>query len=168
MKHLKYYLLAVTISITGCASKPPKQLRGEFSNITPNSAKNNQELNHTVRWSGYIAHTVNNEELTCFEIIETETYKNLRPKKIIPKDTSRFLACKKGFLEPTAFNKRFVTITGDLVAYTKQKIDNYLYEYPVIETDDIYIWRNNPHYNYIDSRFLTSGPNYGAIRWYYK
>ena len=128
--------------MTGCVSTP-EVLRGEFSSITPNQAKTNHEMNHAIRWSGYVVHTINNEDKTCFEIIETETYENLRPKKIIPKDTSRFLACKDGFLEPQAFNKRYVTITGNLVAYTKQKIDEYLYEYLVVQTDKIYIWSHS-------------------------
>jgi outer membrane lipoprotein len=112
--------------------------------LTPVESKINHSLNQKVRWTGYLVQTINKKDKTCFEIVETETYKDLRPKKIIPKTGGRFIACKNGFLDPTAFDKRLVTITGTLVAYTEKNIGEFNYEYPVIKTDKIYIWRQNP------------------------
>lgn len=135
------------LALSGCVTIP-EVLQGEFSTISPDQSKKQHIMNEKVRWSGYIIQTVNKKDKTCFEIVETETYKDLRPKKIVPKNGGRFLACKEGFLEPTAFNKRMVTITGSLVAYTEQDIGDFNYEYPIVKTDKIYIWRKNPHYNY--------------------
>jgi outer membrane lipoprotein len=143
MHILKVHLLIIiSITLTGCVSIP-QVLQGEFSNLTPVESKKNHILKQKVRWSGYLVQTINKKDKTCFEIVETETYKDLSPKKIIPTNGGRFIACKDGFLEPTAFNKRLVTITGTLVAYTEQNIGEFNYEYPVVKTDKIYIWRSN-------------------------
>lgn len=147
MKTLKTTLAILIIALSGCAIVP-KVLEGDFSEISPSDSKKDHVMNLNVRWSGYIVQTINNEDKTCFEIVETETYKDLSPKRIIPKNGGRFLACKDGFLEPTAFDKRMVTITGKLVAYTQQNIGDFNYEYPVVKTNKVYIWRKNPRFNY--------------------
>ena len=136
----------ILVSLSACVSVP-QVLQGEYANITPAAAKIKHDMNLKVRWSGLIIHTINKKDKTCFEIVQTETDESLRPKRIIPKNGSRFLACKEGFLEPQAFDKRMVTITGNLVAYTKQNIGEYEYEYPVVKTDVIYIWRKQAPVN---------------------
>ncbi len=148
MKALNLYFFSF-IFLSGCTSIP-KVIQGDFSSITPLQSKNKHLLNENIRWSGFVVQTINHKDKTCFEVVETETYRDLRPKRVVPKNGSRFLACKEGFLEPHAFNKRMVTITGKLVAYTEQKIGEYNYEYPVIKTNLIYIWRKTPRYNSIN------------------
>lgn len=146
MKALSILLITI-ISLTGC-NTIPKVIQGNFSSVTPLQSKTNHTMDQKIRWSGYIVQTVNNKDKTCFEVVETETYDDLRPKRVLPKQGSRFLACKDGFLEPHAFNKRLVTITGTLVAFTNQKIGEYDYEYPVVKTDLIYIWRKTARHNH--------------------
>ncbi len=145
----------VVISLSGCVSVP-EVLQGEYVNVSPAAAKVNHDMNLKVRWSGLIIHTINKKDKTCFEIVQTETRKNLRPKRVIPKNGSRFLACKAGFLEPQAFDKRMVTVTGNLVAYTKQNIGEYEYEYPVVKSDLIYIWRKQAPINPVFFRNYAS------------
>lgn len=153
------FILGFSFIMTGCVSIPPV-LQGDYSSLTPAGSKQKHPMNVPVRWSGLIINTENRKDKTCFEIVQTQTNKNLRPIKVIPKDSSRFFACKAGFMEPHAFNKRLVTITGNLVAYSNQKIDEYEYEYPVVKTEKIYIWRKNvPRYNYFNS-FATFSPFY--------
>lgn len=140
----KNILIIISVVMLASCATVPGVLQGNYSNLTPASAKTNHELNQNVRWSGYIIQTVNKKDKTCFEIVPTETTSTLRPTTIIPSNSSRFLACKEGFLEPHAFNERMVTITGNLVAYTKQSVGEYEYEYPVVKTDIVYIWRKHP------------------------
>jgi len=154
-KKLVVLFIFMTILLSGCVSVP-QVLQGEYSTITPVQSKASHDMNQKVRWSGLIIHTINKKDKTCFEIVQTETDKNLRPKRVIPKNGSRFLACKDTFLEPQAFDKRMVTITGNLVAYTKQNIGEYEYEYPVVKTDLIYIWRKQAPVNPVFfSRYAT-------------
>lgn len=153
----KTLLVGFIFTMTACVSIPPI-LQGDYSSLTPAASKQKHPMNIPVRWSGLIINTVNRKDKTCFEIVQTQTNDSLRPVKVIPKDSSRFFACKDGFMEPHAFNKRLVTITGNLVAYSKQNIDEYEYEYPVVKTDKIYIWRKNvPRYNYFNS-FASFSP----------
>lgn len=152
---MKINLLLITtavITLSSCNSIP-KSLQGEFANLTPGQSKADHIMDQAVRWSGLIIKTNNYKDKTCFEVVETETTKTTRPKKTIAKDSSRFLACKDGFMEPHAFDKRLVTITGKIVAYTENNVGEFNYEYPVVETDVIYIWRDrppavNPRFNY--------------------
>jgi len=147
----KIMLIGILITLSGCVSIPPV-LQGDYSSLTPAGSKQQHPMNVPVRWSGLIINTVHREDKTCFEIVQTQTDDSLRPINIIAKDSSRFFSCKAGFMEPHAFNKRLVTITGNLVAYSKQNIGEYEYEYPVVKTDKIYIWRKNvPRYNYFNS-----------------
>jgi len=155
----RIFLTVCVFLLTACVSIPPV-LQGDYSSLTPAASKQQHPMNVPVRWSGLIINTVNRKDKTCFEIVQTQTDKSLRPIKVIPKDSSRFFACKDGFMEPHAFNKRLVTITGKLVAYSNQKIDEYEYEYPVVKTDKIYIWRKHiPRYKYFNS-FATFSPFY--------
>lgn len=143
---------SAVIALSSCNSTP-KALQGEFASLTPGQSKAEHIMDQTVRWSGLIIKTNNYKDKTCFEVVETESSKTARPRKTIAKDSSRFLACKEGFMEPHAFDKRLVTITGDIVAYTEQDVGEFKYEYPVVDTNIIYIWRDrppiaNPRFNY--------------------
>ncbi len=150
MRIKKIILLIFVTSLSACVTVPTV-LQGDYSTLTPAGSKSKHPMNVPVRWSGLIINTVNREDKTCFEIVQTQTDKSTRPNKVIPKNSSRFIACKDGFMEAHAFNKRLVTITGKLVAYSKQNIDEYEYEYPVVKTDVIYIWRKNvPRYTYFN------------------
>jgi len=145
-------LSLTTLCFISACSTTPTVLKGEFSNISASAATSSHVMDKTVRWSGLIIKTHNQKTRTCFEIIEMENNKSsLRPKRIIKSNntSSRFLACKEGFMEPIAFNKRLVTITGDIVAYTKQNIGDYETEYPVVKSEIIYIWQKQPRVNYM-------------------
>lgn len=153
MKRKLLTLITISVFLSAC-STTPKVLQGEFSSLTPLQSKQTHKMNVPVRWAGYIVNTINKKDKTCFEIVQTQTNKSLRPVKILPKESSRFLACKEGFLEPQAFTKRMVTITGNLVAYTEQMIGEFKYEYPVVKTNIIYIWRKqnlNRNYGYFNN-----------------
>lgn len=161
-----------TLVLSGC-SVVPKVLQGEFSPMSPAQAKKQHIMNEPVRWSGRIIQTINRKDKTCFEIVESETYRDLSPKRVIPANGGRFLACKEGFLEPTAFDKRNVTITGTLVAYTEQDIGEFKYEYPVVKTDKVYIWRKNPRFNnyrnnsiFVHHNFTHFSCRHSSIRGY--
>lgn len=144
MKKIIPLSFALLFFLSGC-STTPKALKGNFAAITPTNAVLNHSMDEVIRWSGLVIKTHNQQSRTCFEIIEMENNKSsLRPKRIIPNNSSRFLACKDGFLEPMAFDKRLVTITGNIVAYSKQNVGEYEMEYPVIKTDVIYIWQKQP------------------------
>ena len=144
-----FVTLIAIISLSGCTSIP-KVLEGNYISSTPSEAIQNKLMDKPVRWSGLIIKTHNQKSRTCFEIVEMENNpSSLRPKRIIPQNGARFLACKEGFMEPLAFNKKLVTITGDIVAYTNQAIGEYETSFPVVKTDVIYIWQKQPRLNFM-------------------
>jgi outer membrane lipoprotein len=135
-------LLLISVAVSSCSSIP-KVLQGEYSTLSPYEAKQNHIVMEVVRWSGQIIQVINDQDKTCFVVINSQTDSSLRPLKIVPQKGSRFIACKPDFLEPQAFNNKLVTITGTISKYTIEKVGEYNYEYPVVTADKIYIW-NQP------------------------
>jgi outer membrane lipoprotein len=142
-------LIIISIFVSSCTTIP-KVLQGDYSNLTPHQAKQNHIVMETIRWSGQIIQVINDQDKTCFVVINSQTDSSLRPRNIIPQKGSRFIACKAEFLEPEAFNNRLVTITGTLSKYSIEKVGEYNYEYPVVSAEKIYIWsQSRPnHINY--------------------
>lgn len=121
MTKKSFLLILLSIIIASC-STIPKVLQGDYSSLTPHQAKQNHIIMEAIRWSGQIIQVINDEDKTCFVIVNSQTDSNLRPKNIIPQKSSRFIACKADFLEPEAFNNRLVTITGTLSKYSIEKV----------------------------------------------
>jgi outer membrane lipoprotein len=140
---------SISVYLASCSSIP-KVLQGDYSPLTPYQAKQQHITMEAVRWSGQIIQVINDENKTCFVVVSSETDSSLRPKRMIPKNGGRFIACKAEFLEPEAFADKLVTITGTLSQYTTEKVGEYDYEYPVVSTDKIYIWSHSrpPHHNF--------------------
>ncbi len=140
MKTQSIITLLCTALLSGCLNSP-QIMQGEYADISPKQSISSI-TNESIRWSGVILQTLNNNEHTCFEIIETKTSKTGRPMKNISKQNERFLACKEGTLDPFDYNKRLVTITGNVVAFTDKNLGQQEYSYPIVDTDLLHVWHD--------------------------
>ena len=53
----------------------------------------------------------------------------------------RFIACRTGFYDPALFEpNREVTFTGRIEGYEKRKVEGYVYDFPRVAADVIYLW----------------------------
>jgi outer membrane lipoprotein len=61
-----------------------------------------------------------------------------------------------GFLDPDIYAVgRKITVVGVFSGYEKDPIGSYLYDFPVVRTLAVHLWRPRPHYY---SRFYYANP----------
>jgi outer membrane lipoprotein len=137
MKHSIILLLA--LALTACI-QPPKPLRGEFSDISPEAYQKNPINNLNIRWTGFVVDVDNKEDHSCMTIIAKVPDEFARPSKRIRMDKGRFIACKPKFLEPASFKNKAVTVTGPVKRLVTKKLDEMDYNYPLVDAKVIYVW----------------------------
>lgn len=151
--------------MAGCASIPAP-LAGEYADFQPEQATE-RSTGAQVRWGGTIVDTRPGQNETCIEILARDLDRSLRP---ISGDVSygRFLACREGFRDPAVFTKgRDVTVVGRLTAFTQDAIGEFVYRYPRLEIEALYLWPERPDVVYVDDfHYRRFGWPYWGPWWY--
>lgn len=132
-------LTLITLLLGACATIPGP-LEGKYSPVTPNQARQRIGIGEQVRWGGSIVSVKPLEQRTCIEILGNELNESARP---YGEDfgQGRFIACKAGFLDPAHFEKeQEVTVIGRITGVDTRLIGEYEYQYPVLDTQVLYIW----------------------------
>ncbi|MGJ8663998.1 MAG: Slp family lipoprotein [Marinicella sp.] len=127
------------LSLSACI-QPPKPLRGEYSDVSPQAYQAKPVKNLNIRWTGFVVDVENTEQHSCLTIIAKVPDAVARPSKRVRVDQGRFIACKPKFLEPESFMKKPVTITGQVKRMVTKKIDDLEYQYPLVDAQVIYVW----------------------------
>ena len=126
--------------LAGCASQP-KPLQGAFDPLNAHDAVVGDHTGANVRWGGRIIRTEPRPDRTCFEIISTRLDAEGRPVWASDDTWGRFIACRTGFYDPALFEpKREVTFTGRIEGYEERKVDGYVYRFPRMAADVVYLW----------------------------
>lgn len=129
-----------SVFLAACATHP-KPLQGHFDTLTPHQAVDGDRSGASVRWGGRIIRTEPRADRTCFEVISTKLDADARPVWATDDTWGRFIACRTGFYDPALFEpNREVTFTGRLAGYEKRKVEGYVYNFPVVEADVVYLW----------------------------
>lgn len=131
------------LSLAACTTVP-EPIQGEYPNIAPDRAGPGV-IGENVRWGGVILKTQNRGDITCFEVLSRELDKYLRPAQ---EDYSngRFIACKPGFQDPLVFKRgREITATGTIRNLRVKKVDDFSYQYPVLDVDTLVLWEQRRH-----------------------
>lgn len=137
MKHLITPL--ILLILTACV-QPPKPLRGEFSDVSPQAYQTNPVNDLVVRWTGFVVDVENKNDHSCLTIMAKIPDQLGRPSKRVRLDQGRFIACKPKFLEPAFFKNKAVTITGPVKKLVTKKLDEMDYAYPLVDAQVIYVW----------------------------
>lgn len=163
--------------LAACATTP-SSLKGTFRDVTPEQVRGGPVDHHQgvhVRWGGDIAGVTPKKDETCFTILSRPLNDTGRPEGG-DHTLGRFIACGKGFYDPEVYaQKRQVTVVGDIVGTTTEKIGEYDYHYPKVAASEIYLWPKErqyapgngpyyyPYYYPYYSPFYSSfcGPFYG-------
>lgn len=135
-------IAALAALASGCASIPAP-LAGDFADFQPNQATD-RSVGAEVRWGGSIVETQPSRNETCVEILARELDRNLRPTG---GDMSygRFLACREGFQDPAIFTHgRDITVVGRLQGFVDGEIGDFVYRYPRLAAEVIYLWPERP------------------------
>ncbi|QDA56387.1 Slp family lipoprotein [Thermomonas aquatica] len=126
--------------LAGCATQP-KPLQGDFQALTPHEAAVGDHAGAMVRWGGRIIRTEPRPDRTCFEVISTKLSVDGRPYWASDDTWGRFIACRTGFYDPALFQpNREVTFTGRIEGYEDRKVEQYVYKFPRVAADVVYLW----------------------------
>ena len=136
---MKHIIPLILLSLTACV-QPPKPLRGEFSDVSPQAYQANPVKDLVVRWTGFVVEVENKNDHSCLTVMAKVPDQLSRPSKRVRLDQGRFIACKPKFLEPAFFKNKAVTITGPVKRLVNKKLDEMDYAYPLVDAQVIYVW----------------------------
>ena len=146
---LLFFLLVTLGGLTGCAPALSKQLRDEAKPPIPF-----QELLQSVEryegrvaiLGGYILETANDPDGSLLTVLQAPLDSTNKPKSS-DLTKGRFLVWTKKFLDPEIYSKdRKVTVGGKVAGSRQRTLGNRIYEYPVIEAQEIYLWPKKDKY----------------------
>ncbi len=137
---MKLIIPTLSALLLSACIQPPKPLRGEFSDISPEAYQKHPVNDLTIRWTGFVVAVENKEDHSCLTIIAKVPDEYAKPSRRIRVDKGRFIACKTKFLEPASFNKKAVTVTGPVKRLVTKKLDEMDYDYPLVDAKVIYVW----------------------------
>lgn len=147
-------LLAITALVSACATVPDP-LAGEFSEVTPDQARQEGLSGQAVRWGGEIVEVRPLADRTCLEILSRKLGRSARPTGG-DAGMGRFIACKSGFIDPAEFAQgREVTVAGRLAGLDTGSIGEFEYRFPRVEARSVYLWPERRDY---DDRRRYHGP----------
>lgn len=144
---MRFYLLIAAALFAGCASVVPESIRTEApgnAQIAQVREQPQQSRGTVVRWGGNIVSTRNERDHTLLEIVARDLDSEGRP---LEEDRSlgRFLMKTQGFLDPAIYkSEREVTVRGTIVDVVTQSIGEFRYTYPLVQADDVYLWKPRP------------------------
>lgn len=136
---LAYCLAALVIG--GCASIP-ENIRTPVAgpSVAQVRADPGPHMGQQVRWGGTISGVQNLEKMTVITVVARPISRKGEPLAGRA-STGRFLAEATGFLDPAVYEPgRRITVVGHITGIKPQKIDQYVYKYPVVRADAVHLW----------------------------
>ena len=152
------WVLAGILLLAGCATPIPRALRApHISSVSVAAARAHiAPLGARVRWGGVISKVMNSPHATWIQVISRPLRHDGRPRRA-RFSGGRFLARVPGFLDPDIYAVgRKITVVGVFSGYEKNPIGSYLYDFPVVHTLAVHLWRPRPHYYY--PRYYYANP----------
>jgi len=154
----RIWLLCAVLTLSACAMIPEDLTSGgvPVALITPQQAQTGSHDGERVRWGGVIIKTTPQANRTCFEVAGLSLGRDAAPEGS-DYSIGRFIACGKGFYEPTFYESgREVTFTGLIEGTEKQKVGEFLYDFPRLAFDAVHLWPKRSEVIYVpyyDPRF---------------
>ena len=144
-------LLALTLSIVGCAYPISQQMREEAAkDVTFKMVLNNPSayVGDIVIWGGIIIKTVNLKEGTQIFVLNTPLNYLGEPKRNIH-SKGRFIAQTSEFLDPEIYKRgNQVTLAGVVSGEKILPLGEGSYTYPVITIKELHLYEKQPYYPY--------------------
>jgi outer membrane lipoprotein len=150
------------VLLGGCASVVPPAIRSAPPGNVQIAQVREQPPQYrgaVVRWGGNIVSTRNERDHTVIEVVARDLDGDGRPLEE-DKSLGRFLVNVGGFLDPAIYKpERELTVHGRIEGVVERAIGEYRYAYPVVQADDVYLWKprpppqTHPRYPYYDPFF---------------
>ncbi|MBS1269684.1 MAG: Outer membrane protein slp [Gammaproteobacteria bacterium] len=127
----------------GCTAIP-RNISTPIAGPDVREVRDNPEahIGKRVRWGGTISDIENLENRTVITVVARRITRKGEPLADTP-STGRFLAETERFLDPEEYKSgRRLTVKGRITGTRSSKIDQYLYTYPVVTTENPYLWED--------------------------
>lgn len=112
----------------------------------------------TVLWGGSIISTEVRGNGTYMKVLDTRLDYETMPKNL-DKPQGRFIVFRPGILDPAVYRQgRMITVIGTITGKTIEPLGGINYVYPVIEAQDMHLWRPPASAGY----YSGVGPPYDA------
>lgn len=151
MRLLAIILFPVMFIVTACAhvisQETLKKARTEvaFGTVAANPSYYRGSL---FVWGGTIVDTTPTRTGTTIEVIQAPLDRVGSPKNVDISE-GRFLVRIKKLLDPLIYTEgRQVTVAGVLIGTEIKPLGETDYEYPVLDAQEIYLWKEEPDYYY--------------------
>jgi outer membrane lipoprotein len=134
-------ILSVLISACSVMSESTRRTAEPDADFPAILANVSNYKGKTVILGGYILKRHNQVEASIVEVLQTPLMYGDEPRR---RDTSqgRFIVRHTGFLDPEVYRPgRRITVAGEVVGTTQQKVDDRPYTYLVLKSREIYLWR---------------------------
>lgn len=155
--------VAAALVLGGCSSIP-EDIRTPAPGPDVGAARANpgQYTGTKVRWGGTINEVSNLRDRTVITVVARPLDRRGQPLGD-RRAQGRFFAEVDRFLDPEEYRAgRRVTVTGRFTGIRQSKIDQYVYDYPVVRVQNLYMWRE-----YTKRDPYRYGPHYGPFwHWY--
>jgi outer membrane lipoprotein len=139
----KLVLIAVFLSITGCAPVISKQIRKQVNpDITDEAVLRKPEhyKGEIIILGGIILDAENIEEGTSITVLHRPRTSRGRPKNV-DESAGRFIALVDHYLDVALYRSgRSVTVAGEVQEPRTLPLGEVEYNYPVIGVKEIYLW----------------------------
>ena len=146
---MRLYIVIIVAAVVlgGCASVVPEAIRTAAPGNVQIAQVREQPRRFrdaVVRWGGNIVSTRNERDHTILEIVGRDLDDAGRPREE-DRSLGRFLAKVQGFLDPAIYKPdRELTVRGRIADVVEQAIGEFRYTYPLVQADDIYLWKPRP------------------------
>jgi outer membrane lipoprotein len=136
--------VVAAVVLGGCISVVPEAIRiAPPGNVQISQVREQpqQFRDAVVRWGGNIVSTRNERDHTVLEIVGRDLDNEGQPWEE-DRSQGRFLVKVPGFLDPAVYKaERKVTVRGRIQGVVEQAIGEYRYIYPLVQADDVYLWK---------------------------
>lgn len=128
--------------LAGCASVPDDiKSPAPGPRLQEVRAAPEDHIGATVRWGGTISEVSNLEDRTVIAVVARPLTRSGEPLAN-ERPLGRFFADVERFLDPEEYRSgRRITVVGPFTGIRPAKIDQYLYDYPVVRVQNLYIWQ---------------------------
>lgn len=144
-------LLSMLLAAVGGCASIPKELKsgGPYADVNPQQVQSDDYKGRQVRWGGIIIQTTPQNGKTCFEVLGLPLDRTAEPQRN-DHSIGRFIACANSFYDPAIYDDgRAVTFTGTISGIRQQKVGEYMYGFPLLDANTVYLWPKRPSIVYV-------------------
>ena len=135
-------LLSLVLALSACATGP-LPTEGVARELSPAEVRDAPEdaLGQTVIWGGVIADARNLEERTRLEVVAYPLDDRSQRPLTTEAPIARFRVYADGYLETAEYaTGRRVTVRGEVTGIERGRIDEAVYRFPVIDSQELELW----------------------------